>query len=327
MQAHGPQKRASGDPYFSHPLEVAGILTDLKLDTPTIATALLHDTVEDTAATIADIENEFRRRDRGPGRRRHQALAARALLRAHQAGREFPQVDARDVERHPRASGQARRPPAQHADAVLHQERRHAAPHRPGDDRDLRAARRPHRHAEHARGARRPRLRRARPAGARVHRQAAGAARRPVLAAHRAHRRRDQAQARRGRHRSLDPGPRQAALLDLAQAQGQEDQFRAALRRVRFSRRRRLGGGLLPRARRPASHLAHGARALQGLHLAAQVERLSLDPHHGDGAREPARRGADPHPGDARRRRARRRRPLALSRAGRRKRSARGQGL
>ena len=48
MQAHGTQKRASGDPYFSHPLEVAGILTDLKLDTPTIVTALLHDTVEDT---------------------------------------------------------------------------------------------------------------------------------------------------------------------------------------------------------------------------------------------------------------------------------------
>jgi GTP pyrophosphokinase len=59
MQAHGPQKRASGDPFFSHPLEVAGILTDLKLDTATIATALLHDTVEDTTATIADIEHEF----------------------------------------------------------------------------------------------------------------------------------------------------------------------------------------------------------------------------------------------------------------------------
>jgi GTP pyrophosphokinase len=59
MQAHGPQKRASGDPYFSHPLEVAGILTDLKLDTPTIATALLHDTVEDTSTTIADIESDF----------------------------------------------------------------------------------------------------------------------------------------------------------------------------------------------------------------------------------------------------------------------------
>ena len=59
MKAHGPQRRASGDPYFSHPLEVAGILTDLKLDTATIATALLHDTVEDTSATIEDIQTNF----------------------------------------------------------------------------------------------------------------------------------------------------------------------------------------------------------------------------------------------------------------------------
>src|SRR3954462_13465868 len=48
MKAHGEQKRASGDPYFSHPLEVAAILTDLKLDDATIAAALLHDTIEDT---------------------------------------------------------------------------------------------------------------------------------------------------------------------------------------------------------------------------------------------------------------------------------------
>src|SRR5262249_46615532 len=48
MRAHGNQTRASGDPYFSHPLEVAAILTDLKLDDATIAAALLHDTIEDT---------------------------------------------------------------------------------------------------------------------------------------------------------------------------------------------------------------------------------------------------------------------------------------
>ena len=48
MKAHGTQKRASGDPYFSHPLEVAAILTDLKLDDATIVTALLHDVIEDT---------------------------------------------------------------------------------------------------------------------------------------------------------------------------------------------------------------------------------------------------------------------------------------
>lgn len=59
MQAHGSQKRASGDPYFSHPIEVAGILTDLQLDDETIATAILHDTIEDTLATPEQIEKSF----------------------------------------------------------------------------------------------------------------------------------------------------------------------------------------------------------------------------------------------------------------------------
>ncbi len=59
MRAHGAQVRASGDPYFSHPLEVAAILTDLKLDDATIVAALLHDTIEDTDATKAEIERLF----------------------------------------------------------------------------------------------------------------------------------------------------------------------------------------------------------------------------------------------------------------------------
>jgi len=59
MKAHGQQFRASGDPYFAHPLEVAGILTELKLDVPTIATALLHDTIEDTSVTYDDIKENF----------------------------------------------------------------------------------------------------------------------------------------------------------------------------------------------------------------------------------------------------------------------------
>jgi GTP pyrophosphokinase len=59
VQKHGTQKRASGDPYFSHPIEVAGLMTDLKLDQDTVITALLHDTVEDTLATIEDIEKAF----------------------------------------------------------------------------------------------------------------------------------------------------------------------------------------------------------------------------------------------------------------------------
>src|SRR5689334_7651795 len=56
LTAHGAQLRASGDPYFAHPLEVASILTDLKLDVPTIVTALLHDTIEDTHVTYEDVE-------------------------------------------------------------------------------------------------------------------------------------------------------------------------------------------------------------------------------------------------------------------------------
>ncbi len=59
VQKHGSQKRASGDPYFSHPVEVAGILTDLKLDQDTIITALLHDTLEDTLTTPEEIQRLF----------------------------------------------------------------------------------------------------------------------------------------------------------------------------------------------------------------------------------------------------------------------------
>ena len=59
MRAHGSQKRASGDPYFSHPLEVAGILADHKFDSKTIITALLHDVVEDTTFNLLDIKTNF----------------------------------------------------------------------------------------------------------------------------------------------------------------------------------------------------------------------------------------------------------------------------
>lgn len=61
MKAHGSQKRASGDPYFVHPIEVAGILAGMKLDTGSIVTGLLHDTVEDTGATLSELEGLFGR--------------------------------------------------------------------------------------------------------------------------------------------------------------------------------------------------------------------------------------------------------------------------
>ena len=59
MRKHGTQKRASGDPYFSHPLEVAAILTDMRLDDATICVGLLHDTIEDTDATRQEIDTSF----------------------------------------------------------------------------------------------------------------------------------------------------------------------------------------------------------------------------------------------------------------------------
>lgn len=59
LKAHGSQTRDNGDPYFSHPVEVAGILTGYKLDSASIVTALLHDTVEDTGIKLADIEASF----------------------------------------------------------------------------------------------------------------------------------------------------------------------------------------------------------------------------------------------------------------------------
>ena len=59
LKAHEHQKRQSGDPYAIHPIAVANILTELKLDSATIATGLLHDTIEDTYATYETIKNEF----------------------------------------------------------------------------------------------------------------------------------------------------------------------------------------------------------------------------------------------------------------------------
>ena len=59
MRAHGGQTRKSGDPYFTHPLAVAGILTELKADPATVVTALLHDVVEDTDTTVEDIRQIF----------------------------------------------------------------------------------------------------------------------------------------------------------------------------------------------------------------------------------------------------------------------------
>ncbi len=59
MKMHEGQKRHSGEPYFSHPIEVAALLTEQHLDDATIITALLHDTIEDTKSTFGEVEKQF----------------------------------------------------------------------------------------------------------------------------------------------------------------------------------------------------------------------------------------------------------------------------
>ena len=168
LKKHGSQLRASGDPYFSHPVEVAGILAEMRLDTSSIVTGLLHDTLEDTDATRDELTRLFGEEIAKLVDGVTKLVAPRGPVGDHQGGREPAQAGARHVERHPRAAGEARRPPAQHAHAPSHQGAGAAPADRARDHGSLRAARLAHRHGEgeaRARGAgvrraqsRRPRL-------------------------------------------------------------------------------------------------------------------------------------------------------------------------
>ena len=130
-----------------------------------------------------------RRRDRRPGRGPHEALEDRVPEPRGSPGRELPQDAARDVEGHPHHPDQARRPPAQHPHARVH-EGRLAAAHRAGDARDLRAARAPPRHLLDEGGARGPRVPRAASGAVRADR---GEGRRHQGGARPLHRRREDA--------------------------------------------------------------------------------------------------------------------------------------
>ena len=146
MKAHGEQKRASGDPYFSHPLEVAAILTDLKLDDATIAAALLHDTIEDTPTTRAEIDQIF-----GPDIG-HLVEGLTKLKKLDLVSREAKQAE--NLRKLLLAIADDVRVLLVKLADRLHNMRTldHMPPegrraHRRGDARHLRAARRPHGHA------------------------------------------------------------------------------------------------------------------------------------------------------------------------------------
>ena len=149
MKAHGAQRRASGDPYFSHPLEVAAILTDLNLDDSTIARpcCTTPSRTRRPRARRSIISSEG---DRLAGGGPHQAEAARPRLETRRASREHAQAPPRHRRRCAGPAGQARRSPPQHAHLAFRPARQ-ARAHRPGDARHLRAARGTHGHAGHAR--------------------------------------------------------------------------------------------------------------------------------------------------------------------------------
>ena len=160
---HADQRRQSGEDFIIHPVGVAKICAGMRLDTETLCAALLHDTVEDTRASLDEVREAVRRRGRQPRRRRHQAHRHHVPVARRGAGRELPQDDGRDGHGHPGHPDQARRPPAQHAHA-RRDAQAEADREGQGDARDLRAAGAPARHPRDQVGARGPRVRDAAPA-------------------------------------------------------------------------------------------------------------------------------------------------------------------
>ena len=157
LQNHTGQSRASGEPYVVHPLEVAMILADMKMDANAIAAGLLHDCVEDTIGDDRRRAQRIRRAGRASGRRRHQDQQNRFRHPRRAPGRESAQDDARHGRRRPRGAHQTRRPPAQYAHARC-ASARSPREDRPRDAGDLRSDRAPTRHGQNPRRTRRPRV-------------------------------------------------------------------------------------------------------------------------------------------------------------------------
>ena len=104
---HQGQVRLSGEPYLTHPMEVAGILVDMKMDSATIISGLLHDTIEDTLTTKEQIEQEFGKDVCFSGQRADQTQPHFIRFPGRKTGGKFPQNDSGDVCRYPHPPGSA----------------------------------------------------------------------------------------------------------------------------------------------------------------------------------------------------------------------------
>ena len=176
-----------------------------------------------------------------------------------------------------------------------------AAAHRAGDARPLRAARAPLRHGEDAVGARGPRVQAPRARRVQGAREAGRAEARRARGADRAARAsRSSAQLHEGRDQERrGHRPAEAPLVDLQEDEEAGQAVRGDLRPPRDPRARQHGPRLLPRARRHPRRVDAAAGAHQGLHRAAEVERLPVAAHDGVRARAAAVRDPDPHARDA----------------------------
>ena len=307
--AHAGQKRKSGDPYITHPLAVATILAGLGMDTTTLVAALLHDTVEDTGATLEAITAEFgsevahlvdgvTKIDRVKLGDAAQAETIRKMIVAMARDPRVLVIKLADRLHNMRT---LRFLPA-----------REAGDQGARDAGDPRAAGPPPGHEHDQVGARGPRVRHAVPEAVRRDRAAgrrAGAVAghlpgRSHLGGHRA------AQGREDRGRRHRPA--QALLLDLPEDDRPRPRLHRHLGPRRHPRAGRLGARLLRGARHHARPLAAGAGALQGLRRDAEVQHVPVAAHDGDRAARQARGAADPHARHAPHRRLRHRRALEV---------------
>ena len=288
----------------------------------TLAAALLHDTVEDTAYTLEQLREGLRPRGRDARRRRHQARQGE--LRRRRAGRDRAQDGRRDGPGHPRPGHQARRPAAQRAHLALRLGRVRPA-QGPRDPRDLRPAGPPARHEHHQVGARGPVLRDALPQGLRRDRAAGGRARAGPRGVPRHGARAGQRRPAGGQDQGHGDGPAQALLLRLPEDDRARPRLRGHLRPGRGPRARRLGARLLRGARCPARAVEPGAGAVQGLHRDAEVQHVPVAAHDGDRPGRQAGRDPDPHARHAPPRRVRRRRALEVQGGRHRARGRRGR--
>jgi guanosine-3',5'-bis(diphosphate) 3'-pyrophosphohydrolase len=262
---HGSQLRASGDPYFAHPIEVAGILTEYRMDTAAIVTALLHDVIEDTGATRADVAelfgDEIAELVEGVTKLSKLELTAEHARQAENL-RKFILAISKDVRvlivkladrLHNMRTLSFLRPEKRERIAretldIYARLARTIGMHKITTELEELAFEHLNPTARNAVVRRLESLRAAQgPAVALVAREVVSALAESGVAA-------------------------EAALLDLAQAAAQVRRLLPAFRHLRLPRRGGGRGRLLPRARRRAPPVVHGAGAVQGLHFHTKAQ-------------------------------------------------------